>query len=176
MPTLWGPNALSRPHGDLGLGRSHPTSRFQAVSTVPQTACRSDFRPARPAGEEEALEAATAWLADLCANWTWLKEAGLTVGFDSDDPDADYTEVWDVFDVVASRRVPSEFLIRRVREAPVTGQPQRNAQPSAASGRHWRPGRALASGAPVEDPVPTPSAGSTSSLRLWRPPGRPGFV
>jgi hypothetical protein len=50
--------------------------------------------------EEEARERALAWLADLSTNATWFREAGVTLDFESDDGDSDYTDIHDVFSIV----------------------------------------------------------------------------
>jgi hypothetical protein len=54
--------------------------------------------------EAEAKDRTYEWLAARCRTGTWLAQAGATVDFDSDDPDADYTEVTEMFTIVGTGR------------------------------------------------------------------------
>jgi hypothetical protein len=49
--------------------------------------------------EAGASERTYEWLANLCRNGHWLNDAGVSADFDSDDPDADFTEVQEVFGI-----------------------------------------------------------------------------
>jgi hypothetical protein len=62
--------------------------------------------------EAEATQRVYARLADLCTTGTWLVQAGLTVDFDSDDGNTDFTEVPQVFSIVGTGRldVPVESV------------------------------------------------------------------
>lgn len=112
MPTWWifahtKPGVPTSADADLGprLGqKAGPVELTNYETRIADSARLEVELEVEADDEEEAATAAYAWLADLCRRGRWLAEAGVTVDFDSEEPDADFTEIRDVFSIAAIER------------------------------------------------------------------------
>jgi hypothetical protein len=49
--------------------------------------------------EHEARTKVFTWLEEFSTNGTWIDEAGLTIDLDSEEPEADFTDINDMFSI-----------------------------------------------------------------------------